>query len=492
MPDLLSAGSRQPFDAPRRGRILVIDDEADIRGSLELLLTLERYAVSTAATGAEGIRAAERFPHDLVLLDLMLPDRSGLEVLEELRKMDKSLPVLMLTAYGSVETAVKALRLGADNFLTKPWSNEKLLLEIQQALTRRRLEEENARLRGELQQRYSFENIVGKSEEMQRVFSLVAQVAPSRSTVLICGESGTGKELIAKAIHANSPRSGKPFVPVNSGSIPVDLLESTLFGHVKGAFTGAVQNRKGCFDLAHEGTIFLDEVSTLSVDTQAKLLRVIQEREFMPVGSTEMVRVDVRIIAATNEDLDAAVTEGRFREDLFYRLNVIGVNLPPLRERRDDVPLLVDHFLTMFCRREKNDYLDENNASTLRFSTDAMRILMDHEWPGNVRELENVIERAVVLATGAELPPEVFPESLLAAHGMVVPREIRKFQPVAGASLSEIVEEFERKLIESQLEKHGFNQTETAKAFRVALSTLNQKIQRLGIQSRKRREGRER
>ena len=488
MPELSSTGSRQPFAAPGRRRILVIDDEAAIRDSLELLLTLERYAVSTAATGAEGLRAAERLPHDLALLDLMLPDRSGLEVLADLRKMDKSLPVLMLTAYGSVETAVQAIRLGADNFLTKPWSNEKLLLEIEQALTRRRLEEENARLRGELQQRYSFANIVGKSEEMQHVFSLVSQVAPSRSTVLISGESGTGKELIAKAIHAHSPRAGKPFVPVNSGSIPVDLLESTLFGHVRGAFTGAVQNRKGCFDLAHEGTIFLDEVSTLSVDTQAKLLRVIQEREFMPVGSTETIRVDVRIIAATNEDLDAAAAEGRFREDLFYRLNVIGVNLPPLRERRDDIPLLVDHFLTMFCRREKSAYLDENNVSTLGFSSDAMRVLMDHEWPGNVRELENVIERAVVLATGTELTPEVFPESLLAAHGMVVPREIRKFKPVAGVSLPETVEEFERKLIESQLEKHGFNQTETAKAFRVALSTLNQKIQRLGIQARKRRE----
>lgn len=491
MPEFLSPDSPQSLHPQGRGRILVIDDEADIRDSLEMLLTLERYTVFTAATGSEGVQAAARRPYDLVLLDLMLPDRSGLSVLEEIRKADKSLPVVMLTAYGSVETAVKAIQLGANNFLTKPWSNEKLLLEIQQTLSRRHLEEENARLRGELQQRYSFENIIGKSEEMQHIFSLVTQVAPSRSTVLISGESGTGKELIAKAIHANSPRAGKPFVPVNSGSIPVDLLESTLFGHVKGAFTGAVQNRKGCFDLAHEGTIFLDEVSTLGVDTQAKLLRVIQEREFMPVGSTETTRVDVRIIAATNEDLDAATAEGRFREDLFYRLNVIGVNLPPLRERRDDVALLVDHFLTMFCRREKNDYLDENNASTLRFSSDAMRILMDHEWPGNVRELENVVERAVVLAMKTELTPEVFPESLLAAHGVVVPREMRRFQPVAGASLSEIVEEFERKLIESQLEKHGFNQTETAKAFRVALSTLNQKIQRLGIKLKKRREERE-
>ncbi len=488
MPEFSSTGSAQSIDSLSKGRILIIDDEADIRDSLETLLTLERYTVSTAATGAEGIEAATRSPNDLVLLDLMLPDLSGLEVLEQIRKKDKSLPVVMLTAYGSVETAVQAIRAGANNFLTKPWNNEKLLLEIHQTLIRRRLEEENARLRGELQQRYSFENIVGKSDEMQRIFSLVAQVAPSRSTVLVSGESGTGKELIAKAIHANSPRAGKPFVPVNSGSIPVDLLESTLFGHVRGAFTGAVQSRKGCFEIAHEGTIFLDEVGTLSVDTQAKLLRVIQEREFMPVGSTETVRVDVRIVAATNEDLEVSVAEGRFREDLFYRLNVIGVQLPPLRERRADVTLLVEHFLTAFCRREQNAFLDENQNSTLAFTSDAMRILLDHEWPGNVRELENVIERAVVLATGAALGPEVFPDSLLAANGVVVPREMRNFQPVPGASLSEIVEDFERKLVESQLEKHGFNQTETAKAFRVALSTLNQKIQRLGIAVKKRRE----
>lgn len=488
MPESSSPGSKQSIDSPSRGQILIIDDEADIRDSLETLLTLERYTVSTAATGAEGIQAAARFPSDLVLLDLMLPDLSGLEVLEQIRKNDKSLPVVMLTAYGSVETAVKAIRLGANNFLTKPWNNEKLLLEIQQTLTRRRLEEENARLRGELQQRYSFENIVGKSDEMQRIFSLVEQVAPSRSTVLISGESGTGKELIAKAIHANSPRAGKPFVPVNSGSIPVDLLESTLFGHVRGAFTGAVQSRKGCFEIADGGTIFLDEIGTLGIDTQAKLLRVIQEREFIPVGSTETVRVNVRIVAATNEDLQVAVAEGRFREDLFYRLNVIGVHLPPLRERRDDVPLLVDHFLTEFCRREQNTFLDEHNDSTLAFTSEAMRILLDHDWPGNVRELENVIERAVVLATNASLTPEVFPDSLLAANGVVVPREMRNFQPAAGASLSEIVEEFERKLVESQLEKHGFNQTETAKAFRVALSTLNQKIQRLGIELKKRRD----
>ncbi len=488
MPEFSSTSSTQSIDSLTKGRILIIDDEADIRDSLETLLTLERYTVSTAATGTEGIEAAARSPNDLVLLDLMLPDLSGLEVLEQIRKNDKSLPVVMLTAYGSVETAVQAIRAGANNFLTKPWNNEKLLLEIHQTLIRRRLEEENARLRGELQQRYSFENIVGKSDEMQRIFSLVAQVAPSRSTVLISGESGTGKELIAKAIHANSPRAGKPFVPVNSGSTPVDLLESTLFGHVRGAFTGAVQSRKGCFEIAHEGTIFLDEVGTLSIDTQAKLLRVIQEREFMPVGSTDTVRVDVRIVAATNEDLEVAVAEGRFREDLFYRLNVIGVQLPPLRERRADVTLLVEHFLTAFCRREQNAFLDENKNSTLAFTSDAMRILLDHEWPGNVRELENVIERAVVLATDAALGPEVFPDSLLAANGVVVPREMRNFQPVPGASLSEIVEDFERKLVESQLEKHGFNQTETAKAFRVALSTLNQKIQRLGIEVKKRRE----
>ncbi|MDA0207021.1 MAG: sigma-54 dependent transcriptional regulator [Acidobacteria bacterium] len=469
-----------PYTTAIRALILIIDDEESIRESLEALLTLERFAVETAPDATSGLALLGRKAYDLILLDLMLPDRSGLEVLEEVRQYDSETPIVMLTAYGTVETAVKAIRLGADDFFTKPWNNAKLVLGIEQTIARRRLESENRRLRSELQERYSFDNIVGKSEPMQRVFSLVEQVAPSRSTVLVTGESGTGKELIAKAIHARSPRSGKPFVPVNSGSISLDLMESALFGHVKGSFTGASYNRKGFFEAAHEGTIFLDEIGTLGLETQAKLLRVIQELEFTPVGSSVPVNVDVRIIAATNENIAEMVAEGTFREDLYYRLNVIEIHLPPLRDRRSDIPLLVRHFFDRFCR-ENDYYLDSERRSTLDFDQDAMRMLMDHAWPGNVRELENAVERAVVLAKDPVVPVEMLPKNVLERHGMS-PRNLPlDFKPAAGASLPEQVEEFEKRLIVDELQKAGWNQTETARRLKVALSTLNQKIQRLGL-----------
>ena len=475
-------------DAPleQRGRILIIDDEEAIRESLETILELERFYVDTAHDAASGLERLGEKTFDLVLLDLMLPDRSGLEVLEEVREHDTATPIVMLTAFGSIETAVKAIRLGANDFYTKPWNNDKLVLGIEQVITRSRLEAENLRLRSQLRERYSFANIIGKSEPMQDVFGLVSQVAPSRSTVLVTGESGTGKELIARAIHTNSPRANKPFVPVNSGSIPVDLLESALFGHVKGAFTGASNSHRGFFETADGGTIFLDEIGTLSVETQAKLLRVIQEREFMPVGSSEAIKVDVRIVAATNEDVAKLVGEGRFREDLYYRLNVIGIKLPPLRERREDIPLLIQHFFDRFCL-ENTRFVDEGGKSSLEFATDAMGILMDHRWPGNVRELENVVERAVVLATESRVPVQALPESLLEQNGIHRPQLPIDFQPTAGESLPEIVEEFERRVLLAALEEHGWNQTETAKSLRVALSTLNQKIQRLGIDIKKRR-----
>jgi len=484
----MPSASLQP-KGTAQGRILVIDDEEAIRESLQTLLELEDWPVETAATAMEGVSALQDGGFDLVLLDLMLPDISGLEALKEIRKFDRSTPVIVLTAYGSVENAVSAIKLGADDFFTKPWNNEKLLLGIRKNIDQRRLRDENAELRSALKQRYSFSNIVGKSENMLRVFDLVTQVAPSRSTVLVHGESGTGKELIARAIHAHSPRADKPFVPVNSSSIPIDLIESTLFGHVRGAFTGATHTRKGCFELADGGTIFLDDVGTLALDTQAKLLRVIQEREFMPVGSSLTVQVDVRIVAATNEDLRKRVEEGTFREDLYYRLNVIEIDLPPLRERREDIPLLVQHFFNKYCR-ENQRFLDERGESILRFSPEAMRVLMDHDWRGNVRELENVVERAVVLANDPMIPPELLPESLLAANGRRPPRIPPNFRPSAGASLPEIMEEFERQLLIDELEKCHWSQTEAAKKLHVALSTLNQKVQRLGIDVKKLREER--
>ncbi len=470
-------------DRPARGRILVIDDEPDIRESLEALLAGENYNVELAQNATEGQRRMESSSYDLVLLDLMMPDKSGMQVLEEVRVRDHETPIFLITAYGSVQVAVDALKRGANDYFPKPWDNEKLLIEIDRMISKRRLERENLELKRALKQRYSFPNIVGKSERMLKILDLVAQVAASRATILITGETGTGKELIANAIHAHSARAEHSFVPVHSGSVPPDLLESALFGHVKGAFTGAVASRKGYFEIANHGTIFFDEIGTISLETQTKLLRVIQEREFMPLGSTETIKVDVRIVAATNADLKRLVEEGKFREDLYYRLNVINLALPPLRERKEDIPALVDHFFTKYCR-ENEKFLDESGKSRLRFEPDAMQILMDHAWPGNVRELENVVERAVVLASQPSVPADVLPEHLLEARGLRIRRD-ESGRLAADASLFEIVADFERRKIIEQLEASDWSQTAAAEALRIPLSTLNQKIKRLNIEIRK-------
>src|SRR5215203_3530519 len=350
---------------PSKGRILVIDDEADIRESLETLLDMEGYSVDLAVDGGDGLRSLAKARYDMVLLDLMMPDRSGMDVLAEIRSKDQETPVIMLTAYGSVEVAVNAIKAGASDYFSKPWDNEKLLIDIATMIAKSRLESENTHLKRALKQRYSFPNIVGKSERMLRVLDLVSQVAPSRSTILLTGETGTGKEVIAKAIHSNSPRAERSFVAVNSGSLPGELLESTLFGHVKGAFTSAYASQKGYFEIADGGTIFFDEIGNVGPETQSKLLRVIQEREFMPLGSTEVIKVDVRILAATNADLRKLVEDGRFREDLYYRLNVIPIILPPLRDRRSDIPLLVEHFFQKYSA-ENSKFLDPNGKTRLR------------------------------------------------------------------------------------------------------------------------------
>jgi DNA-binding NtrC family response regulator len=470
-----------------KGRILVIDDEADIRESLEALLTLDdQYVVDLAATATEGLKKLETGSYDLVLLDLMMPDRSGMEVLEEVRQRDADTPIFLITAYGSVQVAVDALKRGANDYFAKPWDNEKLLIEIDRMISKRRLEAENRQLKRALKQRYAFPNIVGKSERMLRALDLVSQVAPSRATILVTGETGTGKELVAKAIHAHSARADQPFIPVHSGSIPSELLESTLFGHVRGAFTGAVTSHKGYFELAHRGTIFFDEIGTINLETQAKLLRVMQDKQFMPVGSAELITVDVRIIAATNADLKRLVDEGKFREDLYYRLNVINVPLPPLRERKEDIPLLIAHFFQRYCR-ENEKFLDASGNSMLRFDPDAMQILMDHNWPGNVRELENAVERAVVLATQPVVPVDLLPEHLLQEKGIRIRHDEHGRLP-ADASLFEIVADFERRTIIERLEACNWSQTEAAASLSIPLSTLNQKIKRLNIDVRRRAE----
>src|SRR6266849_3545009 len=379
----LAVLTRHHAELTTGGSVLIIYDEAAIRESLETLLEFEGYSVESAETGEEGLAKLAGRSFDLAVRAFALPDGTGLEVLAEIRERDNDLSVIMITAYGTVENAVRAMQNGATNFIQKPWDNEKLLADVRAAVARRRAEEENEQLKRAFKQRYNFEHIVGKSEAMLRIFDLVGQVASSRSTVLIQGESGTGKELIAKAIHVNSPRKSHPFVPVNTGSMPADLLESTLFGHVKGAFTSAVSSKKGLFEVADGGTIFLDEIGTMSLETQAKILRVLQDRKFMHLGGVQELQVDVRVIAATNVDLRQAVREGRFREDLFYRLNVITVDLPPLRGRKEDIPLLAEHFIAKFST--------ENGKSVRQISPEALRPLMAYAWPGNVRELENVI-----------------------------------------------------------------------------------------------------
>ncbi|MGA8741168.1 MAG: sigma-54 dependent transcriptional regulator [Terracidiphilus sp.] len=455
------------------GNILVIDDEGGIRESLEVLLSIEGYSVKLASDGEQGLRMLEMGSFDLVLLDLALPGQSGLDLLPQIKERQPETPVIMITAYGTVENVVEAIRAGAENFVQKPWDNEKLLADIRSAVARYKAEEENLQLKRTLKQRYNFANIVGKSEIMLRVFDLVAQVAPSRSTVLIQGESGTGKELIAKAIHANSPRRDKPFVPINTGAMPSELLESTLFGHVKGAFTSAIASKKGLFEVANGGTLFLDEIATMGMDTQAKILRVLQDRRFMHLGGIQEIQVDVRIIAATNIDLRQAVREGKFREDLFYRLNVITVDLPPLRSRREDIPLLVNHFLEF--------YANENGLSPRRLSADALRALIDYEWPGNVRELENSIERGVVLSSGPLIGSELLPGHIT---GRSFQDALLEHNP--NASLFDILEDIERRIIVEKLERCNWNQTDAAEQFHIPLSTLNQKIKRLNIEIRKR------
>src|SRR6266436_3414335 len=444
----------------RKGTVLIIDDEEEIRESIEMLLNSEGLSTDTAANGEEGLKKIEENLYDAVLLDLMLPGRSGMEVQKDIRRIDPTLPVIIITAIGALETAVTAIKEGSFDYVTKPWNNEKLVVIVNNAVKQRQLMSENAQLRRALKERFGYSNIIGKSEKLLRVLDLATQVAASRTTILIQGESGTGKELIAKAIHVKSPRSDKAFVPVNTGSIPVDLLESQLFGHVRGAFTSAVVSKKGLFEVADQGTIFFDEIGTISLETQAKLLRVVQEREFMRLGGIETIKVDARIIAATNVDLKRLVEEGKFREDLYYRLNVINLVLSPLRERKEDIPLLIEHFFTKYCR-DNEKFLDSEGKSQLRFEPDAMQLLMDYNWPGNVRELENAVERAVVLASQTTVAVDVLPDSILQAGGVRIRRDESGTLP-ADASLFEIVADYERRKIIETLETVNWSQTDAA------------------------------
>jgi DNA-binding NtrC family response regulator len=454
-------------------RILIIDDEAGIRDSLEALLTLEGFTVDLATEGTSGLEKLSANEYDLLLLDLSMPGDSGIDLLPRIKRMRPELPVIMITAFGTVGNVVDALRAGADNFVQKPWDNEKLLADMRTAIVKQRSQQEVVQLRRTLKQRYSFDNIIGKSDIMSKLLDTVAQVAPAKTTVLIQGESGTGKELIAKAIHTASPRRDKPFVAINTGAVPTDLLESTLFGHVKGAFTSAVAAKKGLFEVADGGTLFLDEIGTMPIETQAKVLRALQERRFMPVGGTSEIAVDVRIVAATNVNLQAAVRDGRFREDLFYRLSVITLDLPALRQRKEDVPLLAAHFL--------RHYSNENGFELRSLSPEALRAMLDYDWPGNVRELENAMERGVVLSGGPTITLDLLPQQL---SGTVYTAAVLDHK--TDASLFDIMEEIERRILADRLERCNWNQTEAAEFLRIPLSTLNQKVKRLNVEIKKR------
>jgi DNA-binding NtrC family response regulator len=450
------------------GSVLVIDDEPVLQDVLGTLLRGDGFDYHGATSAEEGLQVLRDEEIDVVLLDLMLPDRSGLEILPEIKTHDSHLPVVVITAYSSVESAIEAMRLGAFHYVPKPFKNEEVLHLVRRAAERRRLLVENLLLRSRLE---GMGEIVGTSRRMQEVFELVRRAAPARSNILITGESGTGKELVARAIHRLSPRASKPFVPVHTSAIPSELLESSLFGHVKGAFTGAVSSRKGLFEAAHEGTLFLDEVGTISPETQTKLLRVIQEREIRRVGGVEARSVDVRLVAATNVDLWAEVQEGRLREDLYYRLNVITIDLPPLRERREDIPLLVSHFL--------RKYAEENDRNVLGFSPEAIDVLTEYSWPGNVRELENAVERAVVLSRGETIELDELPQALRAeTKDDLTISEI----PAEGLDFRLTVATFQAQLIQQALKQTGGVQRKAARLLQLSPTTLNEMVHRFGLQ----------
>ncbi|MDX1997693.1 MAG: sigma-54 dependent transcriptional regulator [Thermoanaerobaculia bacterium] len=452
--------------------ILVIDDEEVLQDVLCSVLRREGYEVLSARTGEEGLKLLAEEEVDLVLLDMMLPGIQGMEVLDQIRRTDPEQVVVVITAFSSIEGAIEAMRRGAFHYIPKPFKNDEVLLTVKKGLERRSLTSENRSLREQLQRRFAFENIVGKSKPMQEVFELIRMAAPSKSNILILGESGTGKELVAKAIHHQSRRAAGPFVTVNSGSMPADLLESNLFGHVRGAFTGAIANKKGLFEMANGGSIFFDEIGNIPLDTQAKLLRVVQEREFMRLGGVETQKTDTRIIAATNADLESEVQRGHFREDLYYRLNVITVTLPPLRARTEDIPLLAQHFLLRFA--------EENEKPIEGLTPEALESLLDYSWPGNVRELENAIERAVVLSSGRVVDAALLPSSVRQKQGLTMPTP--SFGN-GGISFKDVVGEYERQLIVRALQAAGGVQKHAAELLKLKPTTLHEMMKRLKLSS---------
>ncbi len=448
-------------------KILIVDDERSVRDSIGLILS-NTYEPLYAASGEEAIKIYQEEKPYLILLDIIMPNTDGLQVLERLKEIDRSAVVIMVTAVTVLSTAIEAMKKGAYDYIQKPFNADELKLKVDKAVAAKDMANEIRSLRSEISRKYDFENIVGNSKAMQDIFAKIKQIADSKTTVLITGESGTGKELIAKSIHYHSSRNNKPFIAINCAAIPDTLIESELFGHEKGAFTDASARRAGQFELANEGTFFLDEIGDLSFATQAKILRVLQEKEFLRVGGTKTIKVDVRLIAATNKDLQKETKEGRFREDLFYRINVIPIYLPPLRERKEDVPLLIDHFINK----------KSIDGRKRKFSHEAMDIMLNYHWPGNIRELENVIERVITLTTDDVIKIDDIPQNITNE----TKAGLMKDDILSGrVSLDEAIANFEKEIILTALEKTNYIQTQAANLLGISRRILKYKMDSLNI-----------
>jgi two-component system response regulator PilR (NtrC family) len=455
-----------------KDKILVADDEQSMREFLDIMLKKEGYKVSLASNGEEVVKLVDNDLFDLVLLDIRMPKLDGISALKKIKAIAPETVVIMITAYASADTAIKAMKEGAYDYITKPFKVEEIKLIIKNALEKKNLQKENILLKQVVRDRYHFGNIIGQSPKMMTLYDLLEKVSPTKTNILIAGESGTGKELVAKAIHYNSVRKEKPFVTLNCGAIPESLIESELFGHMKGAFTDAIATKKGLFEVADEGTIFLDEISELPLLMQVKLLRVLQDKEFKRVGGTEDIRVDVRIISATNKDLEEAVKEKHFREDLFYRLNVIQIKLPPLRDRKEDIPILASHFL--------KKYSEELNKNILKTSPEALQILLNYEYPGNVRELQNIIERAVALESSQELTVHNL-SSYLSEQPLLRKGPIDIEIPNEGIDLEKMVEDLERTLLLKALDKTKGIKKKAAELLRINFRSMRYRLEKYGL-----------
>lgn len=457
--------------------ILVVDDETSVRTVLKALLRREGYEVETASDGEEAVRKVNSLQPAMVIMDIRMPKKDGIEAFREIREIDKNIQVIMMTAFAAVETAVEAMKLGAFDYIIKPFNNDEVKILVKRAMQFQHLKDEVKVLQRELNNSYRLDKMITNSPKMMQLYKVIGKVAQTNATVLIMGESGTGKELVANTIHYNSHRKKGPFVKINCGALPESLLETELFGHEKGAFTGAIHKKLGRFEAAEHGTIFLDEIGEISQSLQVKLLRVLQEREFERVGGTETIKGDFRVVAATNKDLKSMVEKGEFREDLYYRLNVVSLSVPPLRERKEDIGLLAHYFLQKFSQ--------ENNKEMITFDEEAMRLLEEYPWPGNVRELQNLVERSVIMSIGSIIFPEdlLLPESGIDEKDKTAPEhEVKEFLPELGEgqTLRDLIKKLEQSVIEKKLHENQGNKMKTAKDLGISRRALLYKIQEYG------------